>query len=78
MRDKKHEMKEEKEVRRFVLAETGTPWEIGPGFLRVAGASRPVDDDRRARITGTILSGAEEITEEEALRISAELDEADR
>ena len=57
----------------FILSETGTPWEIGAGFLRVVGASEPVDDDRRARITGTVLSGAEEITEEEALRISEEL-----
>ena len=60
----------------FILSETGTAWEIGAGFLRIAGASKPVDDDRRARITGTVLSGAEEITEEEALCINAERDAA--
>jgi len=62
----------------FILSETGTPWEIGAGFLKIAGASEPISDDARARITGTVLSGAEEITEEEALRISAELDAAAR
>ncbi len=63
---------EEKEHHMFIVSEAGIPWEIGPGFLKLAGADEPLSDDARARITMTILSGAESITEEEALRIRAE------
>ena len=73
MRDKEHEMKEEKEVRRFILDEDGIPWEIGPGFLKMVGDTTvPKSDADRARLTGTILSGAEDISKEEALRVRAE------
>jgi hypothetical protein len=72
MRDKEHEIKEESETTRFVISETGIPWEIGPGFLKMVGSAEPKDDESRARMTETILSGAEEVTEEEALRVRAE------
>jgi hypothetical protein len=63
---------EEKEHHMFIVSEAGIPWEIGPGFLKLVGADEPLSDDARARLTRTILSGAESITEEEALRIRAE------
>ena len=63
---------EEKEQHMFIVSEAGIPWEIGPGFLKLVGADEPLSDDARARLTSTILSGAESITEEEALRIRAE------
>ena len=56
----------------FIVSESGIPWEIGPGFLKLAGADEPLSDDARARLTRTILSGAESVTEEEALQIRAE------
>jgi hypothetical protein len=63
---------EEKEHHTFIVSEAGIPWEIGPGFLKMVGAAEPKDDESRARMTMTILSGAESITEEEALQIRAE------
>ena len=63
---------EEKEHHKFIVSEAGIPWEIGPGFLKMVGAAEPKDDESRARMTMTILSGAESVTEEEALRIRAE------
>ena len=63
---------EEKEYHKFIVSEEGIPWEIGPGFLKMVGAAEPQDDESRARMTMTILSGAESITEEEALQIRAE------
>lgn len=63
---------EEKEYHKFIVSEEGIPWEIGAGFLKMVGAAEPLSDDSRARLTMTILSGAESITEEEALRIRAE------
>ncbi len=63
---------EEKKYHTFIVSEAGIPWEIGPGFLKMVGAAEPKDDESRARMTMTILSGAESITEEEALQIRAE------
>ena len=64
---------EEKEHHTFIVSEAGIPWEIGPGFLKMVGDNTvPKDDESRARMTMTILSGAESITEEEALQIRAE------
>jgi len=64
---------EEKEHHTFIVSEAGIPWEIGPGFLKMVGAAEPKDNGSRARMTMTILSGAESITEEEALQIRAEI-----
>ena len=64
---------EEKEYHKFILDEDGIPWEIGAGFLKLAGAAEPLSDDARARLTRTILSGASDISEEEALRIRAKI-----
>jgi hypothetical protein len=64
---------EEKEHHTFIVSEAGIPWEIGAGFLKMVGDNTvPEDDKTRARLTMTILSGAESVTEEEALRIRAE------
>ncbi len=64
---------EEKEHHTFIVSEQGIPWEIGAGFLKLVGDNTvPEDDNTRARLTRTILSGAESITEEEALQIRAE------
>ena len=64
---------EEKKYHKFIVSEAGIPWEIGPGFLKMVGDNTvPKDDESRARMTMTILSGAESITEEEALQIRAE------
>ena len=63
---------EEKEHHTFIVSEAGIPWEIGPGFLKMVGDNTvPEDDNTRARLTMTILSGASDISEEEALRIRA-------
>ena len=64
---------EEKEHHTFIVSEAGIPWEIGAGFLKLAGAAEPLSDDARARLTMTILSGASDISEEEALRIRAKI-----
>ena len=58
----------------IIVDESGDPWEKGPGYVKLVGAAEPLSDDKRARLTGTLLSGAEEITEDEALRITAERD----
>ena len=38
----------------------------------MVGAAEPKSDESRARLTDTILSDTEEVTEEEALRVRAE------
>ncbi len=65
---------EEKKYHKFIVSEAGIPWEIGPGFLKMVGDNTvPEDDKTRARLTMTILSGASDISEEEALRIRAKI-----
>jgi hypothetical protein len=66
----------ESETTRFVIDEDGFPWEVGPGFLKMVGAAEPKSDESRARLTDTILSDAEEVTEAEALRVREELNAA--
>ena len=57
----------------FIVDEWGTPWEIGAGFVKLVGAAEPLSDDKRARLTRTILSGSMEVSKEEAIRISLDL-----
>ncbi len=73
MRDNKKDLKVETESTRFVISDSGTPWEIGPGFLKMVGAPEPQDADSRARLTGTVLKDAEEVSKEEALEAWEEL-----
>lgn len=54
---------------KFVVTDSGTPWEVGPGFLKMVGAAEPQSDESRARLSDTILRDAEEVTEEEAIEI---------
>ena len=57
----------------FIVDESGRPWEIGAGFVKLVGAAEPLSDDKRARLTRTILSGSMGVSKEEAIRISLDL-----
>ena len=60
---------DEKDLR-YILTEDNIPYEIGPGYARIVWAKEPLSDlDRMMGLT-FILSGAHDITKEEAERIA--------
>ena len=53
----------------FILDEDGDPWEIGAGLMRPVGGAA-LSYEERMSSADFILSGASDISEEEALRIA--------
>ncbi|MDA7681778.1 hypothetical protein N8603_05270 [Verrucomicrobiales bacterium] len=53
---------------RYILSEENIPWEIGPGHARRMTNDEILSDEDRMRKLTFILSGAIDITKEEAER----------
>lgn len=55
---------------RYILTENNTPYEIGPGYARRVGHEKPLSDEERMMEMTFILSGACDISKEEAESIA--------
>ena len=60
---------DEKDIR-YILSEDNYPWEIGPGFAKRVDMDEPLSDIERTTELTFILSGAIDISKEEAERIA--------